>query len=142
MINEDIRIAIFSNMKAGTRYMPFIETVKAGTGREIPIITSRYPKPDPRGFLESSEKLQLSQKDQVVMIGDNFVTDGGCIRAGIPFIKVDPVPTDESIFKKLTRSPQTASRKFYSLVSNIYDAILARDVLKDEDLRFLQFLNE
>lgn len=134
MIQDGIRVVIFSNMKASERYTPVIQTVKNRTGFEIEVILSCFAKPDPRGFQEAQEALRLGENEQTAMIGDNFVTDGGCIRAGIPFIKVDPIRTNESWGKKLKRSPQTKSRAFYSGISAFYDYIGNRQVLRDRDL--------
>jgi len=134
MVKDGVRIKVFSNMKASARYEPFVQTVQNETGHEIEIILSRYPKPDPRGFLEAKEALQLEQDEDVVMIGDNFVTDGGCIHAGIPFIKVKPIQTDQTLLQRIKRSPQTKSRAFYERISDLYDYLGNRKVLRDSDL--------
>jgi len=134
IVNQGVKIVIFSNMKASERYNPLIETVREATGYEIKVIMSRYAKPDPRGFQECVEGLQLSEGEDALMIGDNFVTDGGAIHSGIPFVKVKPIKTpEEGVLRKIKRSFQTGSRGFYTGVSNAYDFIGSRRVLKDED---------
>lgn len=133
MINQGIKIVIFSNMKLSDRYVPLIEKVKESTGFEIKIITSKHAKPDPRGFEESVEALNLGEGEDVLMIGDNFLTDGGSIRAGIPFIKVKPIKTEGEGIKGVKRWPQRGLRAAYSGVSNLYDLVGQRRVLKDED---------
>lgn len=136
MINQGINVVIFSNMKSSERYVPLIDSVRAATGAEIKIITSPYAKPDPRGFKEALKELDLQNGEDALMIGDNFVTDGGSINAGIPFIKVDPIKTaGESALKVIKRSFQTGSRSFYSAVSAFYDFIGDRKVLRDEDFQ-------
>ncbi|HRY90902.1 MAG TPA: hypothetical protein P5229_00990 [Candidatus Gracilibacteria bacterium] len=136
MVKTGFNVAIYSNMKAGGRYEPFVKTVREKTGYQIPVVTSRFAKPDKRGFLEAKEALSLGKEGKAVMIGDNFVTDGGCIHAGIPFIQVAPILTPETFFKKLKRMPQTGSRRFYSWLSRAYDTLLDRYVLTDEDLKY------
>lgn len=73
------------------------------------------------------------------MIGDNFVTDGGAIKAGIPFVQVEPIKTPgEGALKKIKRSFQTGSRGFYTGVSNVYDFIGGRRVLRDKDFEIVE----
>jgi len=139
MINQGVKIVIFSNMKASERYNPLIETVRESTGYEIKVITSRYAKPDPRGFEECVDELGLTEEEDTLMIGDNFVTDGGAIKAGIPFIKVRPIKTQgEGALRKIKRSFQTGSRGFYTGVSNVYDFIGRRKVLRDKDFEMAE----
>jgi uncharacterized protein len=133
MVNQGIRIVIFSNMRVSERYDSFIQTVKEETGYEIKVIMSRYAKPDSRGFDECVQALELHEGEEALMVGDNFITDGGSIGAGIPFVKVKPIKTKEGIFKKIKRSPQIGSRGFYSFVSNVYDKAGRRRVLRDID---------
>lgn len=126
MVREGIRVVIFSNMKASERYQPVIDK----TDGKVEVHMSKFAKPDSRGFLECCEKMKLPP-EKVVMIGDNFITDGGAIRAGIDFIKVEPIKTKgESIGKKLKRLPQLATRWFYKKLSNLYDRLLNRNVVK------------
>jgi len=134
MVRQRIKLVIFSNMKASERYRALIAAILEQTGYEIRVITSRYAKPDPRGFAECLEALELEESEEAVMIGDNFVTDGGAISAGIPFIRVSPIKTEgEPILKRAKRSFQTGSRAFYALISDLYDLLLKRKVLRDDD---------
>jgi len=134
MVNQGVKIVIFSNMKASERYSPLIQTVQEATGYEIKVIMSRYAKPDPRGFKECVDELGLTDEEEALMIGDNFVTDGGAIKAGVPFVKVRPIKTHgESGLERLKRSVQTGSRGFYTGISNAYDFVGGRRVLRDED---------
>lgn len=136
MVSDRVKLVIFSNMKASERYNPLIQAVKEATGYDIRIITSRYAKPAPRGFEECVSELGLNDGEEALMIGDNFVTDGGAVKAGIPFVKVKPIKTPgEGALKKIRRSFQTGSRGFYTGISNVYDFIGGRKVLKDEDFR-------
>ena len=139
MVKSKIKLVIFSNMEATNRYDPLIKKVFYETGYEIKVITSRFAKPDPRGFMEAKEALALQEGEEAVMIGDNFCTDGGSIRIGIPFIKVDPIKTKEKFLKKAKRLPQTATRKFHAGVSNFYDRVGKRKVLRDRDLPLQSF---
>lgn len=124
-LQQQVRIVVFSNMKKTQRYA---ELEKLG----IPIHLSRYAKPDPAGFQECCAELGL-QPDEVLMIGDNFMTDGGAIRAGCHFAKVAPIATNEKWHKKLKRIPQILFRGITTAISDLYDVILKRKVLKDID---------
>jgi predicted HAD superfamily phosphohydrolase YqeG len=132
MIQNDVACVIFSNMKASERYRPLIEAVQEQAGYELRIITSNFAKPDPRGFQECLDALG-HPKENVLMIGDNHVTDGGSVRAGISFAKVKPIKTREGFVKKAKRLPQISSRGFFSSVSRLYDFIGRRRVLTDKD---------
>ena len=134
MISQGIKIVIFSNMKMSERYESLITRVEEETGFKIKIITSEYAKPDPRGFEECVDELGLNEGEQVLMIGDNFLTDGGAIQAGIPFIKVKPIKTRGEGLKKAKRLPQMGLRGLHSGVSKVYDLVSGRKVLRDGDL--------
>jgi HAD superfamily phosphatase (TIGR01668 family) len=70
----------------------------------VAVVTDVPPKPDPRGFEIAMKKyLELNDPATVCMIGDNYITDGGAIAAGMRFIYVQPVPGPENPFHRLTR---------------------------------------
>ncbi len=85
LLKENFKIVIFSNMRVSDRYDSLLK-------KGVKLITSKYAKPDPRGFQECLKVLNLSPKE-VVMIGDNLVTDGGSMAAGIDFIRIKPIFT-------------------------------------------------
>jgi len=113
LIEKWWRIAIFSNMKKSDRYK---ELEQIG----VVVITSRYSKPDYRWFQESKKKLMLVS-DQVVMVGDNFLTDGWSIYAGIDFIKVEPIKTLET-HRSLNRFIQVFCRDIVDRKAYIVNA--------------------
>ncbi|MDD4151538.1 MAG: HAD-IA family hydrolase [Candidatus Gracilibacteria bacterium] len=104
------KIVIYSNMKKTSRYE---DLEKLG----IKVITSKYAKPDERGFKECLENLSLDTKS-TLMIGDNFLTDGGAIYAGIEFIKVKPIETEEKN-RKIARQVQLLMREIIDKIANI-----------------------
>ncbi|MBI4994754.1 HAD hydrolase-like protein [Candidatus Peregrinibacteria bacterium] len=124
-LQRQVRILVFSNIKKTDRYAELEEL-------GIRVHLSRYAKPDPRGFEECCAELSM-QSNEVLMIGDNFMTDGGAVRAGCHFAKVKPITTDEKWHKKLRRLPQIASRKYAEIISDLYDVIFNRKILKDID---------
>ena len=115
-----IKVIIFSNMKYSERYAELEEM-------GIEIHQSAYPKPDKRGFLECCEKLGLPP-EEIIMIGDNLITDGGSIRAGINLVLVDPIQTEEEN-PSFGRRVQIATRDYFSDLSDQHDAKLGRDVV-------------
>jgi len=81
----------------------------------VAIVTDVPPKPDPRGFGIAMKKyLQLDDPETVCMIGDNYITDGGAIDAGMRFIHVQPVPGPENPFHRATRFIAYLFARLYS----------------------------
>lgn len=126
-LNDEYRVIGFSNMKKTDRYAKLEE---AG----ISIHMSHFPKPDGRGFLEACEALEV-KPEETVMIGDNFITDGGANRVGIHFIKVKPIWTLEPRWKKTKRMFTLGARKWGDICSGFYDMLLRRDVMRDADFK-------
>lgn len=94
MLEQGLRVAIYTNA-AENRFHQF-----PGVG----IVTGVAPKPDPQGFLDAMNNfLNLRDPEKVCMIGDNYLTDGGAIGAGMRFIHVNPIKGDENWFHSLTR---------------------------------------
>lgn len=79
------KIVIFSNMKKSDRYRELEDLW-------IKVVTSSYAKPDARGFEECVGALAMD-KWEIIMVWDNFLTDGWAIGVWIDFIKVDPIRT-------------------------------------------------
>ncbi len=70
----------------------------------IPVVGEARPKPESRGFEQAMKNcLHLNDPRKVCMIGDNFITDGGAIDAGMRFIHVLPVIGNENLFLRITR---------------------------------------
>jgi predicted HAD superfamily phosphohydrolase YqeG len=94
MIGAGLRVAIYTNAMED-RFDAF---------EGVAIVTDVPPKPDPRGFeIAMKQYLQLEDPATVCMIGDNYITDGGAIDAGMRFIHVRPVPGPENAFHRFTR---------------------------------------
>jgi len=94
MVQNGLRVAIYTNAMED-RFDAF---------EGVAIVTDVPPKPDPRGFEIAMKKyLQLDDPATVCMIGDNYITDGGAIDAGMRFIHVQPVPGPENPFHRITR---------------------------------------
>jgi uncharacterized protein len=104
------KIVVFSNMKKTDRYIALEELW-------IPVCTSPYAKPDARWFQDALQLLETSTQE-TVMIGDNFLTDGGAIRAGIDFIKIEPIDTQDRK-KSISRYAQIFLRSLITLKINI-----------------------
>ena len=85
MIKNWWKIVIFSNMKKSDRY-------KNLEALWIEVITSKYAKPDKRWFDECIDLIWID-KWKIVMIWDNFLTDGWAIQVWIDFIKIEPILT-------------------------------------------------
>jgi HAD superfamily phosphatase (TIGR01668 family) len=94
MVAAGLRVAIYTNAMED-RFEAF-----AG----VAIVTDVPPKPDTRGFeIAMKQYLQLEDPATVCMIGDNYITDGGAIDAGMRFIHVCPVPGPEKFMHRATR---------------------------------------
>ncbi len=105
MLASDLRVAIYTNAMEDR-----FETFEG-----VAIVTDVPPKPDPRGFEIAMKKyLQLDDPATVCMIGDNYITDGGAIDAGMRFIHVQPVPGPENPFHRATRFIAYLFARLYS----------------------------
>ncbi len=105
MLASDLRVAIYTNAMEDR-----FETFEG-----VAIVTDVPPKPDPRGFGIAMKKyLQLDDPATVCMIGDNYITDGGAIDAGMRFIHVQPVSGPENSFHRATRFIAYLFARLYS----------------------------
>ena len=96
MLEKGIKIAIYTNAWED-RFQAFQEM-------GVKIVTSVPAKPDPRGFqIAMTNFLHMKDPAKVCMIGDNYVTDGGAIDAGMQFIHVKPIKGNEPFFHSMTR---------------------------------------
>ncbi|MFQ5672800.1 MAG: HAD family hydrolase [Nitrospinales bacterium] len=94
MREKGLKLAIFTNADEN-RFQQF-----PGIG----IVTGVAAKPDRRGFEAAMrDTLRLDDPAKVCMIGDNYITDGGAIDAGMRFIYVEPVAGNENPVHRLTR---------------------------------------
>lgn len=130
MIKEGIRLVIYSNMEATDRYNPLIETVRNETGYTIKVMTNIPAKPAKQGFETCAKELDLPPEN-IAMVGDNFLTDGGAIQAGMNFIKVKPIESPQISGK---RRIQKGFRSMSEGISNFHDRLTQRKVLTDDDL--------
>jgi len=104
MIAAGLRVAIYTNAMED-RFDAF---------EGVAIVTDVPPKPDPRGFeIAMKQYLQLDDPATVCMIGDNYITDGGAIDAGMRFIHVQPVPGPENFFHRATRALACRIARWY-----------------------------
>lgn len=110
LITRGIKIVVYSNMAKTNRYDVFDDN--------IIVLTNVRPKPEPAGFELACQKLGVT-KENIVMIGDNYLTDGGAIRAGINFIEVKPLrqPDQESLAEKV----HNFLRSIFRGISRIHD---------------------
>ena len=94
MQKKGLQVAIYTNA-AENRFQQF-----SGVG----IVTGVPAKPDSRGFKTAmQEYLQLDDPSIVCMIGDNYITDGGAIDAGMWFIYVKPIAGNEPFMHRFLR---------------------------------------
>ncbi|MFH1533999.1 MAG: HAD family hydrolase [Nitrospirota bacterium] len=105
---KGIKIAIYSNMAKSDRYEPIEKYAK--------ILTNLPPKPSKKGFEQAVKALGVP-KSQIVMIGDNYITDSGSIHIGVPFIKVNPIGGDRGLIMKA----YDKLRNFYDKISRLHD---------------------
>jgi uncharacterized protein len=93
-LNQGIRVAIYTNARED-RFDQF---------KDVEIVTNVQAKPNPQGFKKAIiDFLKLEDHKKVCMIGDNYITDGGAIELGIPFIYVSPLQGNERLYHRLTR---------------------------------------
>jgi len=104
MADKGLKVAIYTNSD-NQLFQQF---------QGIEVVREAYAKPDPRGF-ETAMKIHLGLDDasKVCMVGDNFITDGGAISAGMRFIYVDPVKGNEGFVHSSTRYFGALCARFY-----------------------------
>jgi uncharacterized protein len=96
MLENGLKVAIYTNAWED-RFQSFQEM-------GVKVVTNVPAKPDPRGFkIAMTNFLHLEDPAKVCMIGDNYVTDGGAVDAGMQFIHVQPVKGNEPLFHSATR---------------------------------------
>ncbi len=109
LLKAGVKFVIYSNAKKTKRYDVLPKAVK--------VLTNLPPKPEKAGFDIALKELGVDKKN-VVMIGDNFITDGGAIQYGLPFIRIKALSDkDENIFEKV----HACIRSFFTLLSRVYD---------------------
>ncbi len=108
LLKHRIKIVLMSNMIKTSRYDVL--------NKEIKVMTNFVPKPEPGGFKKAIQYLDVPKKN-IVMIGDNYITDGGAIRLGIPFIRVRPIQKKHRTFAETIHN---AIRKFFIILAKIY----------------------
>jgi uncharacterized protein len=96
MLEKGLKVAIYTNAWED-RFQQFQEM-------GVKVVSNVPAKPDPHGFhIAMTDFLELRDPARVCMIGDNYVTDGGAIDAGMLFIHVHPVKGREPFFHSTTR---------------------------------------
>lgn len=109
LIASGVTVVIYSNMKWSSRYNDL--------DGQVEVLTNVPAKPDPLGYKLALKKLGLP-KENVAMVGDNYLTDGGAVQAGISFIHVKPLRKDGEKFAEKVHS---AIRGFYIWVSKLHE---------------------
>ena len=104
MAQRGLKTAIYTN-SSEDRFHQF-------TG--IPVVGEARPKPEARGFRQAMKNyLRLDDPGKVCMVGDNFITDGGAVDAGMRFIHVHPVSGNENFFLRASRYMAYRCARFY-----------------------------
>ncbi|MFC1600246.1 hypothetical protein ACFL3T_04425 [Patescibacteria group bacterium] len=128
---EGVKVLINSNMKASDRYDGLVNAAKG----MVIVHCSQFSKPSEENFKECRDVLGLPEEN-LLMVGDNPMTDGGSVRTGIPFAQVTPVPTNEGTLSTIKRSPQLVTRAAFRGLSAHFDFLYDRRVLRDKDMTF------
>jgi HAD superfamily phosphatase (TIGR01668 family) len=122
--SQGIKIGIYSNMKATDRYDIIKDYVK--------IIINPFAKPDIRGFKHACQSLGLPPEN-LVMVGDNHITDGGSLKLKIPFVKIKPIKTVyKTLWKKIIMTAYSWLRSYYDCISRIHDIFREKPLTKKD----------
>lgn len=112
MLGQGLKVAIYTNA-IENRFRLFEE---AG----VKIVSNVPAKPDNHGFETAmNEFLNLQDPSKICMIGDNYITDGGAIDAGMRFIHVQPIAGDEPFIHALTRYLAYLCARIYGKVPQV-----------------------
>lgn len=121
-----IKIVIYSNMRKTKRYDPIAKYAK--------ILTRVPPKPNVEGFKKAVALLELPIEN-IIMVGDNYITDSGSLALGIPFVKIKPIKTKHITLKdKILMPPYGLLRSFYSKIAQLHD-LFRKKPLTSRDLK-------
>ncbi|QPJ65350.1 MAG: HAD family hydrolase [Candidatus Nitrohelix vancouverensis] len=94
MMTMGLRVAIYTNADE-SRFQQF---------EGVPVVKNVPAKPDRKGFeIAAREYLNVQDFSRVCMVGDNFVTDGGAVEAGMRFVHVKPIAGCEKPIHRWTR---------------------------------------
>jgi uncharacterized protein len=104
---EGLKIVIYSNSIWTKRYNAIPKGIK--------VLTDIPAKPNLEGFRIALNELGFS-KDEIVMVGDNYLTDGGAIQMGIPFVRIKAIIHKA---KNIRDAFHHATRDFFVLLSKI-----------------------
>ena len=106
MLENGFKIAIYTNAWED-RFQSFQEM-------GVKVVSNVPAKPDPKGFrLAMTDFLQMEDPAKVCMIGDNYVTDGGAIDAGMRFIHIQPIKGKDPFLHSATRFIAYLCAKMY-----------------------------
>lgn len=126
---NDFSPAVLEKLREIKARIPAVVFSNNGEDREIfrqigiPVVTRVAPKPEPSGFKVAID-MHLQNKhvnhpavypQQCAMVGDNFLTDGGCRKIGMKFIHVKPIPGNEKLMHRATRGYGHLVSRFHDL---------------------------
>jgi len=106
-LRSEVAVCIFSNNNQLRQ--PLVEL-------DFPFVINVKPKPHPEGFDTGARRYLGHSPQDCTMIGDNLLTDGGALRAGMNLALVEPVPGPEGFGHRFTRS-------YGHIVKSVHDAI-------------------
>lgn len=89
-----LKVAIFSNARD-------LDTLRS---LGVPVIAGVPRKPALAGFRAAVSALGLADPARVVMIGDNLLTDGAAVDAGLRFVWCRPIPGREPLGHRWARA--------------------------------------
>jgi len=111
--SQGIQTVLFSNAKKTQRYDEIEQYAH--------VLTNIPPKPNLKGYRVALEQMNLDPT-QVVMVGDNYITDAGCLKLGIPFVHIEPIKDrSKNNLQRIAMKIYSLLRGFYIWVSKIHE---------------------
>jgi predicted HAD superfamily phosphohydrolase YqeG len=123
LIARGVRLAIYSNARADVNPQRAAD-IERLRSQGVVVLGGDIPaKPDVAGFSRALAALAPLGAHEVAMIGDNYFTDGGAIRAGVHFIKVVPVSATlgDTPLENLSRGANIALRVAFDVLSRLHE---------------------
>ena len=122
-----MRLAIYSNADAGVNAQRRADIARLRDAGVIVLGGDIPAKPDVAGFRRALDALAPLGAREVAMVGDNYFTDGGAIRAGVHFIKVVPVSANlgDGPLENLSRGANIALRVAFDVISRLHEHLPA-----------------
>lgn len=121
LVLKGVKFTILSNGNDLTRFENLRDFVS--------VVSGVRAKPSKESFEKALADLGFSKRN-VIMMGDNYLTDAGCVSVGIDFVYVEPIYFSGLSFKKkIIKAPYRLFKRFFVLWAKLCNKIFFRNYI-------------